>query len=83
MRLANENERKYFRENFDPALGAAHPELRRALRTILRRHERRRLIEDIDAQFLGGLIKKAYLRMVRPVERHVRIDTTPPGRRPL
>jgi hypothetical protein len=84
MRLANENERKYFRENFDPALGVAHPELRRALRTVLRRYERRRLMEDIDAQLLGGLIKKAYRRMARPgEERHVRIDTTPPGRRPL
>jgi hypothetical protein len=83
MRLANENELRYFRENFDPALGTAHPELKRALRTVLRRYERRRLIDEIDAQLFGGSVKKAYRWMVRPGERHVRIDTTPPGRRPL
>ena len=54
MRLANENERKYFRENFDPALGNAHPEIRRVLRAVIRRYERRRLFDDIDTQFLGA-----------------------------
>lgn len=82
MRLANENELRYFKENFDAVLGAAHPELRRALRMVLRRYERRRLIDDTDTRLFGGLIKKAYRRAVRPGERHVRIDTTP-GRRPL
>ncbi len=83
MRLGNENELKYFRENFDPVLGNAHPEIKRALRAVIRRYERRRLLDDIDTQLFGGLIRKAYRRAARPVERHVRIDTTPPGRRPL
>ncbi len=83
MRLANENELKYFREILDPALGAARPELRRALRTVLGRYERRRLLEDIDARLLGGLVKKAYRRILPSGERHVRIGATPPDRRPL
>ena len=83
MRLGNENELKYFRENFDPVLGNTHPEIKRALMAVIRRYERRRLLDDIDTQIFGGLIKKAYRRAARPVARHVRIDTTPPGRRPL
>lgn len=78
MRLANENERKYFKENFDASLGAARPELRRALSSVLRRYERRRLLEDIDAQLLGGWVRKAYRRIFASGERHVRIGATPP-----
>ena len=79
MRIANEVERMFFEENFDPVLGSSHPELRRALRAVLRRYRRRRLLEDVDSVLLGGLVKKAHRRLIRSGEINIRIDTTPSG----
>ena len=79
MRIANDVERVFFEENFDPVLGSAYPELRRALRAVLRRYQRWRLLEDVDSVLLGGLFKKAHRRLTRSGEINIRIDTAPPG----
>ena len=79
MRIANEIERVFFEENFDPVLGSAHPELKRALRAIVSRYRRRLLLEDIDTILLGSLIKKVHRRLARSGEYNIRIDTTPPA----
>ena len=78
MRIANETEQIFFQENFDPILGETHPELRRALKAIMKRHQRRVLLNDIDADLFGGLIKKAYRRLARSPRVNIRIDATPP-----
>lgn len=78
MPIANEIERVFFEENLDPLLGSSHPELRRALRAVLRRYQRRRLLEDVDAALLGGLVKKVGRRLARSGKINMRIDSTPP-----
>ncbi|MBE3145128.1 MAG: hypothetical protein IMZ61_14600 [Planctomycetes bacterium] len=79
MSIANEIELIFFKENFDPALGKAHPELRRALKAIMKRYQQRRLLNEIDKTLLGGLIKKAHRRLARSTTGNIRVDTTPPS----
>jgi len=79
MRIANEIERAFLEENLEAVQGGAQPELRRALRAVLRRYQRRRLLEDVDSVLLGGLFKKAHRRLTRSGEINIRIDTAPPG----
>lgn len=76
-RIANDIESIYFKENFDPGLGTADRALLRALRTCLKRYERRKLLKDVDRVLLGGFMRKAYLRRAQAADGNPRIDTTP------
>jgi hypothetical protein len=78
MRVANDIEMIFFKENFDPALGTANPALLRALMACLRRYDRQQLMKAIDKVVLRGSIKKAYRRRAAATAGILRIDTTPP-----
>jgi hypothetical protein len=77
-RIAGAIEESFFRDNLDLALQSEDSQLRNALRSCLRRHERMELVKDFDRVVLGGLVKRAYRKRGRATLMFDRIDTTPP-----
>jgi hypothetical protein len=63
IRIANDIEMIFFKENFDLATRTGDKALRDALKACLRRHERTRLLKDFDKVLLGGILKRAYRRV--------------------
>jgi hypothetical protein len=78
IRIANEIEMIFFRENFDLATRTGDKVLGDALTACLRRHERTRLFKDVDRVMLGGLAKRIYRRAVKTSPGTQRISMTPP-----
>ena len=79
MRIANDIETIFFRENLELAQQTGNVALRDALLACLQRHERFRLLKKIDEVLLGGLIKRRRRKgMMVPSGLH-RISMTPPG----
>jgi hypothetical protein len=78
MRIGGDIEMIFFKENCDLGLLVKDVALRDALYACMQRYERIKLFKEIDRVLLGGLIKRAYRRIVKdqPVVR--RIDSTPP-----
>jgi hypothetical protein len=78
IRIRNEIEMVFFKENYDFAIGTGNSALREALGSCLRRHERKQLFRDIDRIMLGGLVKRTYRRAVKSTPGIRRISMTPP-----
>lgn len=78
IRIANEIEMIFFRENYDLATRTGNRALREALGSCLRRHERTRLFKDVDRVMLGGLVKRVYRRAAKTSPATYRISMTPP-----
>ena len=78
IRIANEIEVIFFRENCDLATRTGDKALRYALKDCLRRYERRQLFKEIDRVMLGGLVKRTYRRAMKISSGAYRISMTPP-----
>jgi hypothetical protein len=78
IRIANEIEMIFFRENYDLAVRTGDKVLRDALKACLRRHERTQLFKDVDRALLGGLAKRVYRRVAKTSPGTRRISMTPP-----
>jgi hypothetical protein len=78
IRIANDIEMIFFKENYDLATRTGDKALRDALKACLRRHERTRLFKDIDRVMLGGLVKRVYRRAAKTSPATYRISMTPP-----
>ncbi len=78
IRIANDIEMIFFKENYDLATRTGNRALRQALAACLRRHERTRLFKDVDRVMLGGLIKRVYRRAAKAAPTTYRISMTPP-----
>ena len=63
IRIANDIEMIFFKENYDLATRTGDKALREALKVCLRRHELTRLFKDVDRVMLRGLIKRLYRRI--------------------
>lgn len=79
MSIANDIELIFLKENIDSGAGTMDPALLRALQVCMKRFQRRRLLTDVDEVFLGGAVKKLYLRFARASPGVVRIDATSSG----
>jgi len=77
MKIANDIEKIFFQENIDLAMQSEDEKLRDALCACMKRYERRKLVVEFDRVLLGGLIKRAYRRIVKESSNGHRIDTTP------
>lgn len=78
IRIANDIEMIFFKENYDLATRTGDKALRDALKVCLRRHELTRLLKDVDRVMLGGLVKRVYRRVVKTPPATYRISMTPP-----
>jgi len=78
IRIRNEIEMLFFKENYDFALKAVNKSLRDALRMPLHRYERKQLFRDIDRIMTGGLVKRTYRKIVKSSPGTRRISMTPP-----
>ena len=78
IRIANEIEMIFFRENYELAMRRGDAALRRALGSCLHRHDLRRFLRDADRVLLGGLAKRTYRRFVSSTPASRRITMTPP-----
>lgn len=78
IRIANEIEMIFFRENYDLATRTGNRTLREALGSCLRRHERMQFFKDVDRVMLGGLVKRTYRRAVKSPPGIRRISMIPP-----
>ena len=78
IRIANEIEMIFFRDNYELAKRRGDAGLRRALGACLRHHDRLRFLRDADRVLLGGLVKRTYRRFVNSTPTSRRITMTPP-----
>lgn len=77
-RISGEIEMTYFKESVDLALQVENQELSDVLSACMKSYERRQLFNELDRLFLGGLIKRAYRRIIKDSPGIRRFDTTPP-----
>lgn len=68
----------YLKENLDLAMQSDDRELRGVLLDCVRKLERKRAIWDLDRSLSGGLIKRAYQKIVKAPPTFHRIDSEPP-----
>jgi hypothetical protein len=69
----------YLKENLDLAIQSGDRELQDVLRNCVRKLERKQAIWDLDRSFLGGLISRAYKKILKAPPIFHRIDSEPPG----
>ena len=69
----------FLRENLDLAMQSDDRELRDVLRDCVQKLERKRAIWDLDRSLSGGLINRAYRRIVKAPPTFRRIEIEPPG----
>ena len=79
IRIANDIEKIFFRENFELAQRTGNDALRDALLACLRRYERYQPLKKIDEVLLGGLIKRRRRKGMKVPSGLYRISMTPPG----
>jgi hypothetical protein len=77
MRIANEIEMIFFKENFNLASKAEDEGLRNALRTCMKRYERKRLLKEVDMVILGGCLKRLQRQIMKRPYGIRRVDTMP------
>ena len=77
-RISWKDEPNYLKENINLALQTGNTELHDALLACVRRYERIQLIKEIDRVLLGGVIKRAYRRIMKHPPGVPLIGITPP-----
>jgi len=76
-RIQGEIEEAFLKESVDFAIQEEDYELKNALCTSLRRHQKLYLYKEIDRIFLNGLLLKVYRRIMKKESGAYRIDTLP------
>jgi hypothetical protein len=78
LRIANDNEMIFFRENYEFVSRSGDRALLDAMTACLRRHDRKRLAKELDRTLLGGLTKRIVQRVTSGNAPNRRITMTPP-----
>ena len=78
MPIKGDIELIFFKENMDLAVQSENRELHDALNACIARHEKVKILKEIDRVLLGGFIKRAYRKIKGELPDTRRVDTTPP-----